>query len=129
MLWRTSSELRISSSPGDITRTCGTNSQPFWSRTAVFAGLAPLASGTETTAFAQPLAGADDDLDDLLLLAAHLGVLVDLETFGAGAAPVNFTSPLMVPPPWALTGGPEIRATTRRDDRDGQHANDDRLLH
>src|SRR5712664_2408843 len=57
MLCRMSSEFLSSTSPGVIAVTCGTNLQPCWSTVAFIAFGAPLAPGTETTAFASPLLG------------------------------------------------------------------------
>src|SRR6185503_598374 len=53
-LCRMSSEFLISSSPGCITTTWGTNLQPCWS-TVALALVVPLAPGTDTTALASPL--------------------------------------------------------------------------
>src|SRR5262245_23449373 len=111
MLWSTPSELRILISPGLITSTFGWNSHPFWSSTAGADAFAPLASDTETRVLASPpFAPTVTSLIFFSCPQTSLSLLT-LTTLGAGAAPVNFTSPLIDPPPWAPTGSPDPTIT------------------
>jgi hypothetical protein len=91
--------------------------------------LGALCVGDGHERFAQTAPGADDDVGNLLLLAADLVVLVDLDDLGrrGGAGELH----LAADRPSALGAHrrPRDQGHPRRDDRDGQHANDDRLLH
>src|SRR5262249_55499435 len=93
-------------SPGLITSTFGWNSHPFWSSTAGADAFAPLASDTETRVLASPpFAPTVTSLIFFSCPQTSLSLLT-LTTLGAGAAPVNFTSPLTPPPPWPPPGSP-----------------------
>ena len=101
MLCRMSSEFLISISPGCITTTWGTNRQPCWS-IAPLALVAPLASGTETTALARPLLEPTTTCS-IVVSVPHFSVSLLTLSFSTLGAPLYFTSASMVPPPCAST--------------------------
>src|SRR6185436_10041779 len=93
------SEFLISSSPGCITTTWGTNLQPCWS-TVALALVVPLAPGTETTALARPLLPPTTTFS-MTASVPHFSVSLLTLIFSTCGAPPYFTSASMVPPPCA----------------------------
>src|SRR4029453_5017483 len=102
MLCRMSSEFLISSSPGCMTTTWGTNLQPCWSMTAL-ALLAPLAPGTETTALASPLLPPTTTFSTTASVP-HFSVSLFTLSFSTTGAPAYVTAGAVVPPPCPPAG-------------------------
>src|SRR6266852_7210469 len=95
MLCRMSSEFLSSTSPGVIAMTWGTNLQPCWSTVIFLAVVAPLASGTETTALASPLLPPTTTFSIMASLPHFSTSLLTL-SFSTWAGPLYFTSASIV---------------------------------
>jgi hypothetical protein len=87
--------------PAGKARTCGTNSQAFWSNTGFFAGASsffPFAAFTTTTTLAMPPPESTSSSGFAFSLPHTSGSFEGTSFCGAGGVPSYFTVPDRVPP-------------------------------